>query len=349
MRRMSCTQRSDIFATNPLPGSAPGERERLEETPPLEAVSFAIQEPVADVVAVPQSRDHDESRQIARGALRLLDGRAAPRRHGDVSGGTRRDEPSAAKRHLAVVQVLLLPGGQRTAGQDGRTLRERDRRGGMGEGRHGEHDPDREAGMGLERPSRAREQTLEDRIPPVDVQRFEDRGAGIAEPAGQLEREDAILVEDGVEIHVPDVPAIPQRLREAPERRREEALRPAVGDERAHLARQLSEVARKEALVLEIEAGGREEPLAVEVRPGAYLDAAQVIHEQHARRLVELPGVALRLDEGGNVATVVELPDVGPRGGEPAAAQLEDRPARARREVAERLVEASEIPRRRGP
>src|SRR4051794_13127331 len=203
--------------------------------------------------------------------------------------------------------------------------------------------------MRLERASRAREQTLEDRIPAVDVQRFEDRGAGVAEAAGQLEREDAILVEDGVEIHVPDVPAIAQRLRQAPERRREEALRAAIGDQRPHLARQLSEATRKEALVLEIEAGGREEPLAVEVRPGPHLDAAQVIHEHDLRRLVELPGVALRLDEGGNVATVVELPDVGPRGGEPAAAQLEDRPARARREVAEPLVEASETPRRRGP
>src|SRR4051812_40500244 len=108
MRRMSCTQRSDIFATNPLPGSAPGERERLEEAPPLEAVSFAVEEPVADVVAVAQSRDHDESGQIARGALRFLHRRAAPGRHGHISGGTGRDEPSAAKRHLAVVQVLLL-------------------------------------------------------------------------------------------------------------------------------------------------------------------------------------------------------------------------------------------------
>src|SRR4051794_28062784 len=97
--------------------------------------------------------------------------------------------------------------------------------------------------MRLERASRAREQPLEDGIPAVYVQRFQDRGAGVAEAAGQLEREDALLVEDGVEIHVPDVPALPQRLQKAPERRREEALRAAIGDERPHLARQLSEVA----------------------------------------------------------------------------------------------------------
>ena len=100
----------------------------------------------------------------------------------------------------------------------------------MGEGRDREHDPDGESRMGPESATGAREQPLEDRVPSVEVERFQDGRPRIAEAAGQLEREDAVLVDDGVDVHIADVLSVAQDFPEAPERRREEAFRSPVRD-----------------------------------------------------------------------------------------------------------------------
>ena len=58
----------------------------------------------------------------------------------------------------------------------------------------------------------------EERAPAAAVQRVEDREAGIAEAAGELERPDAVLVHDRVEVDVADVAGLAQQRRERGQR-----------------------------------------------------------------------------------------------------------------------------------
>ena len=171
------------------------------------------------------------------------------------------------------------------------------------------------------------------------MQGVEDREARVAEARRELERPDAGVVDDRVEVDVAHVAVVAQDARQAPQRRLEQPLGAAVRDERPHLARQLAEVAVEEPLVLPVQAGGGEEALAVEVRADAHLDAGDVLHEHEVRLLVVLPARALYLERGDDVGAVVELAHVVAEGGEARAVHLEHPPPAALAHEADRRRE----------
>ena len=297
-------------------------------------------EPIADVGSIAHVGQDHRAHQRVGGALRLLDRFAAAGDHQRVSRRAAGQEPSALQHQLAEVKLLLFLGRQRaperqrlTSRGDGR-LRVRKRR-------HRQHHADGESSVRAEaaRPI-AVQHRHQDRVPGIDVQRVEDGESRVSEPAGQLERPDPAFVHDGVQVDVPLVPALPQDRREAPQRRLQERPRAAVGDQRPHLARQLSQIAREEPLVLPVEAGRLEKRFAVEVGTHAHLDSRHVLHQDEGGP-VEGPFLSLQLEDVDHVRPVGQLAHVVASGRE-AAVELEDVPGRVPPDEPDRIVESVE-------
>ena len=67
-----------------------------------------------------------------------------------------------------------------------------------------------------------------------------------------------------------------------PSVRSKKLLRARIGDDRAHFAGELAEIAGEEALVFPVEAGGFEEVFAVEIGADSHLHAVDEVHEDKA-------------------------------------------------------------------
>ena len=66
------------------------------------------------------------------------------------------------------------------------------------------------------------------------------------------------VVDDGIEVDIAAIAIFAEQRGHLAERAIEEALGARIGDDRAHFASELAEIAGKEALVFPIEAGGFE-------------------------------------------------------------------------------------------
>ena len=151
--------------------------------------------------------------------------------------------------------------------------------------RHGQHDAGREAGLRCDLQTVWTQHAAKNRVPAFLVQRLANRKARIAEAAGEFQRPQPLVVDDHVQVDVAAVAAVPQQRRDLAERRIEQLFRIPVADDGPHLAGQLAEIARKKALVLEVDAGRRQKRLAVEIGADADLDALHMPHQHEVGRL----------------------------------------------------------------
>src|SRR5205807_1103366 len=103
--------------------------------------------------------------------------------------------------------------------------------------RNGQHDADGEAGVGAERGTVAPNHAREDDVPPFLVQSIENGIAGIAESRGELQRPDAVIVDDGIDVDIAAIARVPEQGRDLGEGRREDRTGTAIGDESSHLSR----------------------------------------------------------------------------------------------------------------
>src|SRR5262249_55739224 len=100
-----------------------------------------------------------------------------------------------------------------------------------------------------------------------------DADGRVAESRGELERIDAVVVDDAVDVDVPDVAFRLKPGRHLLERRVEHLVRLAPEHRGPHLAGRWADVAAEQLLVLEVDADGVDEFLAVEERAGGDLNA----------------------------------------------------------------------------
>src|SRR5581483_1371400 len=92
--------------------------------------------------------------------------------------------------------------------------------------------------------------------PAAELQGLQDGETRIAEAAGELQRVNPVVVDDGVDVDVPAVAAGAQLRFQATQGFGEERLAASIRYQRPHLAGELAKVAREEALVLPVETGG---------------------------------------------------------------------------------------------
>ena len=255
----------------------------------------------------------------------LAAGTSAPYagRDHDVSHATSGEQQAAGPCYLAEMEMTpaLLVAEVGPEG-DRQTLRQAYVAVAVRKWRDGEHDRHREPGQAPERAPIAGQELPEEFGPAIGLEHRKNGIPGVAKPAGELERPDAVGIHHGVQV---DVPAVACRREPRLDPRQgglEELLAPLVSRQRAHLAGELAKVARKEALVLPVEAGGSQELAAVEVSTDAHLHPAQVLHEHEAHRGAHGPGRALPGEDGEHVCPVLELAHVGPSGREARAVRL---------------------------
>ena len=99
--------------------------------------------------------------------------------------------------------------------------------------------------------------------------------------------------------------------------------------------------------MLPVEAGGLQEPLAVEIGAYAHLDALDVRHQDEADRVLpRKPGA--RLQHGAHVRPVAQAADVIVRRAETRAVELQHVAAGLRVEEGDRVGDRAEVPGRRG-
>jgi hypothetical protein len=134
-----------------------------------------------------------------------------------------------------------------------------------------------------------------------------DEDRRVAEAGGELEGPHALAVHDAVEVDVPDVPLGREAALHLEQGLAEQAVGRAPEHRRAHLARRRPEVAREQALVLEVEVHGLDEAGAVEER------ADRDLHAGHPLLELELlhpgPGAATSLEATEGVAVGLHHPD----------------------------------------
>src|SRR5690606_33855818 len=154
----------------------------------------------------------------------------------------RRHHLSVRQPDLAPMQVCAVE----FADQQRKTYRAGDFLERPGKWRCRQHDTDREAGARLKPPSPARYHPPEKLAPMTRLQWLEHREARITEAACELERPYAVLVDDGVEIDVTDMPGFAQQRLERLETKLEQPLRPVECGHCPHLSRQFTHVAGEE-------------------------------------------------------------------------------------------------------
>src|SRR4051812_46796676 len=170
-----------------------------------------------------------------------------------------------------------------------------------------------------------------------------DADCGITEASGELERVNAVAVDDAVDVDVAGV-ALGGELRlHLLQRGAEDLVRLAPEHGSAHLTGGRADVARKQLLVLEVDADRQDELPSVEERADCYLDAdhAPLQLERLDRVRQRALIVAKHLDDVLAVLLLAdeEQPLVVLR----LAARLDDVAIGVRRDVGDGLIERGEV------
>ena len=135
-----------------------------------------------------------------------------------------------------------------------------------------------------------------------------DANGRVAEARRELERVDAVRVNDAVDVDVADVALARERGLHPAQRLVENLVRLAPEHRRAHLPGRGTDVAGKQLLVLEIDADRVHELAPVEERTGRDLDPEHAPLELEALHLVG-PGALVVLQHLDDVAAVLLLAD----------------------------------------
>src|SRR5262249_40064849 len=136
---------------------------------------------------------------------------------------------------------------------------------------------DLEAGARLEARDRALREPVEEFADRRQEALLLDRDRRISEPSRELERIDAVRVDDAVDVDVADVLLLGELRLHLLEGQVEDAFGLPPDLARAHLARGRPDVAREEFLVLEVHIDGVDDLLAVEEGAGRDLAPADVL------------------------------------------------------------------------
>ena len=307
----------------------------------MEPVAVLFRPAVADILAVVHVGDHDVAHAVVGLPLRLPH-RRAHAAHDQHHARRAGHQPLAVHLfHVLDVDALACRGLE----EDDRVLRarleafrirERERR----------HD-DAHADLEAAARSQPRELAAGEPVQQLAHRREHalllDADRGIAEARGELERIDAVGVDDAVDVDVADVALVPQRgsifL--------SVALKILFGSlqniGRAHLAGRRPDVAGKQLLVLEVDADRRDELPAVEERAGRDLHAHDPALQLELPDPVR-PGALVVLEHLDHVLAVLLLADEKqPLQVLRLAARLDDVAVRIRAHERDRVVEGREV------
>ncbi len=155
------------------------------------------------------------------------------------------------------------------------------------------------------------------------MKRAEYREARVTKTARELERPDALVVHDGVEVDVTAVSGFPKQRREARQCAIEHSFGTPVCRDCSHLSRELTNVTRKESLVFPVEIRGTQESFAVEECADSHFDSIDEIHQHERRNFIECPVVTGRAEYGDHVTRIIHLSDVVARRQPVGSAELE--------------------------